>query len=139
MSNNIKADDVEHENIVQEMIQKIGMVRDGLANSKTAQLWFQYLDMIDIVCNFIKAERTGNWSLHLKSLCDMLPYLAASGHYLYAKSGYIHLQQISQLHESHPDVYSKSIKGYHIVRRSDRFWAGLSSDLIIEQVLMAVG
>ena len=74
LEDNIKADDVEHEDIVQEMIQKIGMVRDGLANSKMAQLWFQYLYMIDIVCNFIKAERTGNWSLHIKSLCDMLTY-----------------------------------------------------------------
>ena len=26
--------------------------------------------------------------------------------------------------------------GYHVIRRSDRYWAGLSSDLIKEQVLM---
>ena len=28
------------------------------------------------------------------------------------------------------------MEGYHVVRRSDRFWAGLSTYLIIEQVLM---
>ena len=28
------------------------------------------------------------------------------------------------------------MEGHHVVRRSDRFWAGLSPDLIIEQVLM---
>ena len=28
------------------------------------------------------------------------------------------------------------MEGYHVVRHSDRFWAGLSTDLIIEQVLM---
>ena len=28
------------------------------------------------------------------------------------------------------------MEGYHVVRPSDRFWAGLSPDLIIEQVLM---
>ena len=28
------------------------------------------------------------------------------------------------------------MEGYHVVRRSDRFWAGLSPDIIIEQVLM---
>ena len=27
-------------------------------------------------------------------------------------------------------------KGYHTVRRSERYWAGLWSDLVIEQVLM---
>ena len=33
-------------------------------------------------------------------------------------------------------MYTKYLEGYHAVRRSDRFWAGLSSDLVIEQVLM---
>ena len=28
------------------------------------------------------------------------------------------------------------MKGHHISRGSDRFWSGLSSDLVIEQVLM---
>ena len=130
MSKNVKAEDVEHEHIVQEMLQKIEMVKDELASSKTAQLWFQYLDMIDIVCNFIKAERTGNWALHLKSLSDMLPYFAASGNHLYAKSGYG--QSLTKVSIPH----SKFVEGYHIVRRSHRFWAGLSSELIIEQVLM---
>lgn len=28
------------------------------------------------------------------------------------------------------------MEGYHVVRRSDRLWAGLSTDLVIEQMLM---
>ena len=33
--------------------------------------------------------------------------------------------------------YLKKItEGYHAVRRSDRFWSGLWSDLVIEQNLM---
>jgi len=28
------------------------------------------------------------------------------------------------------------MKGHHVLRRSDRFWAGLSTDLVIEQMLM---
>lgn len=35
-----------------------------------------------------------------------------------------------------PEVYEKFMKGYHVVRRTDRYWGGLSTDLIIEQVLM---
>ena len=33
-----------------------------------------------------QGERTGNWSLHLQAVYDMLPYFAAAGHNLYAKS-----------------------------------------------------
>ena len=36
----------------------------------------------------------------------------------------------------HPEVYKAFADGHHVIRRSDRYWAGLSSDLVIEQVLM---
>ena len=41
-----------------------------------------------------------------------------------------------RLESEHPVVYQKLIDGFHVVRRSDRKWAGLSTDLVIEQVLM---
>ena len=41
-----------------------------------------------------------------------------------------------KLEEEHPDVFLAFKNGLQVVRRSERFWAGLSSDLIIEQVLM---
>ncbi|VDI27019.1 Hypothetical predicted protein [Mytilus galloprovincialis] len=40
------------------------------------------------------------------------------------------------LKTAHPDVYTHFMCGHHVIRRSDRLWAGLSTDLIIEQVLM---
>ena len=43
---------------------------------------------------------------------------------------------MSSLETDHRDVYRKSEAGFHVVRRSNRLWAGLSTDLIIEQVLM---
>ena len=66
----------------------------------------------------------------------MLPYVAASGHNLYTKSAQLHLQSVVLLQSEHPDVYQELIDGFHVVRRSDRKWAGLSTDLGIEQVLM---
>ncbi len=66
----------------------------------------------------------------------MLPFLAASGHNNYTKSVSFYLQQMSHLREDHPDVYQHFQDGLHVIRRSNRHWAGLSSDLVIEQVLM---
>ncbi len=54
-------------------------------SSRTSALWIQYMKMADILRKFIRAERTGNWPLHLQAIQDMLPYLAASGHNLYPK------------------------------------------------------
>ena len=41
-----------------------------------------------------------------------------------------------ELESQHPDVHTSYKLGKHVIRRSDRYWAGLSSDLVIEQVLM---
>ena len=43
---------------------------------------------------------------------------------------------MSKLKNDHPDTYQQFQEGLHVVRRSDRQWAGLSTDLVIEQVLM---
>ena len=40
------------------------------------------------------------------------------------------------LQTKHPEVYKSFQDGLHVVRRSDCYWAGLSTDLAIEQVLM---
>ena len=63
------------------------------------------MEQIDILQRFIKAERTGNWELHLRSAQKMMPFLAAAGHTFYTKSLHVYLQQMVQLEKSHPDVH----------------------------------
>ena len=92
--------------------------------------------MVTIACKLVKAERVGNWMLHREATSEMLPYFAASGNYLYAKSAYLYLQSMDELNDTNPKVYELFLKGYHVVRRSDEYWAGLSTDLVIEQELM---
>lgn len=105
-------------------------------SSCTAALWIQYMNMIDILRSFIRAKWTSNWELHLRTLTEMLPYLAAAGHNLYVKCARLYLQEMASLPNDHPDVHEKFMSGYHSVGRRDRFWGGLYTDLIIEQVLM---
>ena len=75
------ANDIENDSLVWGLMNKLTQFRKIHINSKTAQLWFQYIDMISIVCKSIKAQRIGNWLLHLEAVTDMLAYFAASGHY----------------------------------------------------------
>lgn len=106
--------------------------------SPTAKLWLQYIEYIGILKLFIRAERTGNWSLHLLAVTKMLNLFAATGHINYAKSArfYVQLMQFD-LPSEHPWLHQCFInKGYHTVRRSSRYWGGLWTDLVIEQVMM---
>ena len=62
----------------------------------------------------------------------MLPYLAASGHSLYAKSASIYLSSMANLSNDHRVVHHLLVVGLYVAKRSDRAWAGLSTDLMIE-------
>ena len=94
------------------------------------------MSTVDILKRFLKAERTGNWLLHLSIVHEMLPYLAAAVHNSYTKSAYLYLQLMNQLEETHPEIFKSFTGGHHVVRRSNRFWAGISPDSTIEQTLM---
>ena len=104
--------------------------------SKTSQLWLNYLKMLQISRQLITADRTGSWKLHLDAVTACLPIFASAGHYNYLKAAYLYIQQMSELQIKHPDVLKKFEEGFHVVRRSDTSWAGLGSDLVIEQTLM---
>ena len=97
------------------VIARIKAIRDAhvdtLRNDLTARLWIQYIDMVRILRMFIKAERLGNWYLHLQAVSEMLPYLAASGHSLYAKAARIYLNSMLCLHRDHPVVHQHFVEG----------------------------
>ncbi len=93
--------------------------------------------LIRILRKFIRAERLGNWYLHLEAVSEMLPYWAASGHSLYAKSASNFISSIANLPNDHRVVHQHFVEVLHVAKRSDRAWAGLSTDLMIEQVLNA--
>ena len=110
--------------------------KSDLERFPTGKLWLQYMHMIDVLRRFLKAERTGQWELHIASVSEMLPFMAAAGHHLYTKSLLLYLKDMQDLEKTHPDVHAKFKEGFHVTRRSDRLWGGLSTDLTIEQCLM---
>jgi len=99
------------------------------AQSRTAKLWIQYIYYIDTLKLVIRAERTGDWNLHLIGVSKMLNLFAATGHHHYAKCARLYLQMMLELPQTHAWLYDKFQSGNHSVRRSDRYWAGLSTDL----------
>lgn len=87
---------------------------------------------------FIRAERSGDWQLHLHSIKQMLPLFHASGHLHYAKSAHLYVQQMEELpNHLSTSEFSKFVKdGYFTIRRAHEFWSGTWSDMAIEQNLM---
>ena len=116
------------DDLMDQIALRLQEEKDKLRDNRTGQLWLQYMDQADILKLFITGERTGNWKLHLRAGYEMRDYLAATGHNHYAKSLTVYLQLMENLPQTHPEVYQAFINGLHVVRRSDRYWGGLSTD-----------
>ena len=101
--------------------------------SKTALLWTEYIKQVSLVRLVIRAERCGSWDLHVDTVKRMLPYFHAAGHLQYAKSAHLYVQQMCDLQQvMNPDEYEQyTQQGYFTVRRTDRFWSGLWTDMTI--------
>ena len=70
------------------------------------------------MCLYVRAERTGDWELHLYCVHQMLPHFHAAGHIHYAKCAQLYLQEMLQLKENQsPDESSGYSNGDFTVRR----------------------
>ena len=113
-------------------------LEQAASQSRTGKLWVQYIQQVILMLNFFKAERTGDWKLHLHCIREMIPYFHAAGHFPYAKSARLYLHKMETISEvmSPDDHRLFSDKGYFTIHRANDFWAGNFSDQTIEQFLM---
>ena len=115
MSGNISAEEAYSSNVLEKIKGYLKETAESVKiSSRASALWVQYMSMINILRKFIRAECTGNWELHLQSIQAMLPYMAASGHNSYTKSGTLYLQQMSNLPTQHSNVYHHFRDGLHV-------------------------
>ena len=94
-------------------------------SGKTQKLWVQYFKMVELIRSFIRAERLSDFLLHMRTVADILPYLAAGGHGQYAKAARLYfVTKYIFCHQQHTVCYSTAK------------WTGIWTDLGIEQTLM---
>ena len=104
----IVIESVEDSPAVSSVKKKIDLLKENMCQkSKTAKLWIAYMEYIDVVKMFIRAERTGNWVQHLDATERMLNLFAATGHVHYAKSARLYLQLMNRLNEDYPWLHQQ--------------------------------
>ncbi|KAJ8883074.1 hypothetical protein PR048_014913 [Dryococelus australis] len=84
------------------------------------------------------AEHTGDWKMHLYCAKEMLPHLHAAGHFHYAKSAHLYVQQMEELDSKlQPEELQKHTEwGIFTIRCSHNVWSVVWTDMAIEQDLM---
>ena len=112
-------------------------VSERTKKSKMFAFWSEYCDMVNVLLQFIKAERTGNWNLQLHSVAALVPYFLAMDRQNYARWLPVYLADMHQLEEKHPMVHSDFIAGGHGVSRSGQPFSTVWSDMALEQSVNA--
>ena len=99
--------------------------------------WDEYCSMVTTLLQFLKAERTGNWKLHLFSTAAMLPQFFAMDRQNYARYLPVYLADMQKLELTHPEVYKEFAEGNHSISRSGQPFSQVSTDMALEQSINA--
>jgi hypothetical protein len=134
-----EVEDLVNRQDVQQLVAAItDILTDKPEDTRMVKFWKGYLRMTHLLRLFLYAERTGDFHLHLCCMEEFLPIFHAAGHMNYAKATRLYLQEMKSLKDRIPEgaynLYTK--RGYYTIRRKNIFFAGNSSDLVIEQDLM---
>ena len=82
-------------------------------------LWRTYMKMVETMLEFIRANRDGDWHLHLNSFAAMLPWMTIYDHTNYARWGPVYLAEMKGLETSHQELYEEFMNGNFVVKKRD--------------------
>ena len=97
--------------------------------SPTFKFWDNLIDAIQILLLNLRAEREGDWDLHLKSIVSTLPYYAVADKVNYARWTPIYLIDMIHLPE---DAKTAFMKGEFSVHETCGSFKGTASDMATE-------
>ena len=110
---------------------------DVSAKSNLAEHWLCNLIKPVLLMMFdVRAEREGEFALHLDICKRMLLYFFAASHWNYSRDGTAHVQMMENIPGN---VLNPLMKGKHIVRLQDRLWNAIWRDMAIESTYMRMG
>ena len=82
--------------------------------------WTNYMRMVEILLGFIRANREGNWQLHVDTFAVMLPWLTIYDHTNYARWGPVYVADMKGLPQTAPEVFREFLEGNFVIKRSNK-------------------
>ena len=122
------------ENQSSAITEELSELREnGRKESATFGFWDEFIDMVEILLRFIRAEREGIWNLHLDALSDMLPYFFAYDRINYSRWSSVYLADMKSLPRVAKEVHDEFMSGKHPVKRAPGSFNQVWTDLALEQ------
>ena len=100
-----------------------------------ALFWNSFIKMVQILLDYIKSIRTGDWDLHLQASERMLAWFHAYDRVNYSRHFTYNWAAQQKLRDKHPEIYQEFQSGNFSVKRTAGSFNMLPPDQVIEQTI----
>ena len=128
-------------NHLRNVTEVFELFRDvGRKQSATFAYWDTFVNGTDILLQLLRAEKDGDFELHLITVSQTIPWLYAAGRNNYSKFVPLYISDMKKLAVEQPESYQHLKDGGFVVRRSDSYGFNcVSTDMALEQTINREG
>ncbi|KAJ8039008.1 hypothetical protein HOLleu_16589 [Holothuria leucospilota] len=110
-------------------------IDDARSSNETFKYWDTFIYLIQKVENLVRADRDGDWALHLQAVQALLPIFAAFDSTNYLRWCSLYLEDMYKLPDTAPGVYQAFIAGKFVVKRTHGKFNAVGADMALEQTI----
>jgi len=122
----------------QRILYLFGSYLDVLRHEsgQLASFWMIYVDMVEIMLGLIRADREGDWHLHLSCIKDLIPWCFAMDKTNYSRYLPVYYVQMTQLENTCPDLHDHFLHGgFSVQLQQVNPFAKIAIDQTVEETV----
>ena len=109
--------------------------KDRRGKTETWAYWDTFIQMVALLKDLIRADREGNWPLHLHSVQALLPLFAVFDCINYLRWCSLYLEYMRKLVDTAPDIFESFMAGKFVIKRTQGFFKAVGAEMCLEQTI----
>ena len=118
-----------------ELLDEFDEFCQDYERSPLTAFWNSYLEMMQVLMNYMKSVKLGDWHLYINSVVNMLPWFHACDNQSYARHFTYYWATQQDLPNTHPNIYSEFLNGRFSIKQSEGCFNKVPPDQVIEQTI----
>ena len=103
--------------------------------SAQCKFWEEYLRITGFIKDLIKADRDGNFLLHIQTMISLCPVFGGCRAINYYRHGSFYVKTLKQMKTNQHEVYLEFLNGGFVVKRNKGKFNSVAPDMALEQTI----
>ena len=97
--------------------------------------WENYLQIIETIKNLVKADRDGDFLLHVKTVGDLCSIFTGGDGIHYMRCASFYHELLKGLKEKHPQLYGRFLQGDIVIKTKEGAFNAVLADMKLKQTI----